>query len=483
MYCQLETLRHCLPPSVRSSLDELPETLDETYERVLRDINKTNRDHAHRLLQCLTVAIRPLRVEELAEVMSVDFDAAQRDGIPKLNPDWRWEDQHQAVLSTCSSLIITVDDGGFQVVQFSHFSVKEFLTSERLASSSGDISRYHVHLKPAHTILAQACLGVLLDLDDQVNQFNVKDLPLVEYAAQHWVDHAQFENVSSSIQAAMEYFFDAGKPHWAAWLRVYNMDTSWLYFGHSSGTDGGPLYYAALCGFYNLVEHLVAEHPQDINAKGGRNKTPMVAALYGEHFQVAELLHQHGADIDERDNEKCTSLHIASMEGLVDVTQWLLGHGANVNVQQDELWTPLHLATINGHLEVAQMLLEHKADIHTRNGDGRVALHLASGPYTTRDQLEITQLLLCHGAYTNVLDDTGSTPLHESLSNSTSSRTTFKPSAAVIRLLLKHGANMDVENNEGKTPLQIASEEGYHEILELLLEHGAKNTQYGYGSM
>jgi phosphate uptake regulator len=56
-------------------LEELPETLDETYERVLREINKANREHARRLLQCLTVALRPLRVEELAEVLAIDFDA------------------------------------------------------------------------------------------------------------------------------------------------------------------------------------------------------------------------------------------------------------------------------------------------------------------------------------------------------------------------------------------------------------------------
>src|SRR5712691_5712974 len=136
VYCQLETLRHCLPPSVRGVLDELPETLDETYERVLRDINKANREHAHRLLHCLTVAMRPLRVEELAEVLVVDFVVAQQGGIAKLNPDWRWADQHQAVLSTCSSLITIVDDEDSRVVQFSHFSVREYLTSDRLAQSS-----------------------------------------------------------------------------------------------------------------------------------------------------------------------------------------------------------------------------------------------------------------------------------------------------------------------------------------------------------
>ena len=103
----METLRHCLPSSVARTLDELPESLDETYERVLRDIKKPNMGHALRLLQCLVVANRPLFVGELAEVLAVDFD--DPDGIPKLNTSWRWEDQEQALLSSCSSLIATVD--------------------------------------------------------------------------------------------------------------------------------------------------------------------------------------------------------------------------------------------------------------------------------------------------------------------------------------------------------------------------------------
>src|SRR5579863_2061401 len=139
-------LRHCLPSSVRRTLGELPESLDETYERVLREIKKPNRDHALRLLQCLVVATRPLRIEELAEALAVDFDV--EDGIPTLNTSWRWEDQEQALLSSWSSLISIVhgngsddevdeDDEGSEddesndhnhdnarVVQFSHLSVK-----------------------------------------------------------------------------------------------------------------------------------------------------------------------------------------------------------------------------------------------------------------------------------------------------------------------------------------------------------------------
>jgi len=125
------------------------------------DIKKANRGHAYRMLQCLTVAIRPLSVPELAELLTFDFDAA-KGGIPELNSNWRWEDHEQAVLSTCSNLITIVPAGDSQVVQFSHFSVKEFLISDRLATSTGDISRYHIVPEDANTILARACLGVLL---------------------------------------------------------------------------------------------------------------------------------------------------------------------------------------------------------------------------------------------------------------------------------------------------------------------------------
>ncbi|KAH9173577.1 hypothetical protein EDB89DRAFT_706276 [Lactarius sanguifluus] len=111
VFCQLEILRHCFPSSVLNILEQLPESLDETYERILKEINRANREHAYRLLQCLTVAVRPLRVEELAEVLAVDFSAR---GCPKLNADWRWEDNEEAVLSACSSLVAVVMDGDSQ---------------------------------------------------------------------------------------------------------------------------------------------------------------------------------------------------------------------------------------------------------------------------------------------------------------------------------------------------------------------------------
>jgi hypothetical protein len=133
---------------------------------MLRGINKAQQNDAYRVLQCLAVAVRPLRVEELAELLAFDFQASSLVGIPTLKEDWRWDNKEEAVLSTCSSLIGVVRSGDSRVVQFSHFSVKEYLTSPRLSRLQGDVSRFHIDLMPAHTIMTQACLSTLLSLDE-----------------------------------------------------------------------------------------------------------------------------------------------------------------------------------------------------------------------------------------------------------------------------------------------------------------------------
>ena len=134
VFCQLETLRHSFPVAIRHTLNNLPKTLDETYEQILLGIAEAKRDSALCLLQSLTVAIRPLRVEELAEVLALQFVPGQS---PEYRADWRPVDSHEAVLTACASLVTVVAQvDGSQVVQFSHFSVKEFLTSDRLDRKS-----------------------------------------------------------------------------------------------------------------------------------------------------------------------------------------------------------------------------------------------------------------------------------------------------------------------------------------------------------
>ncbi len=404
MFCQLELLRHCFPPSVRRILEELPDSLDETYERILREIRKPNQGHAHRLLQCLVVAVRPLRVEELAEVLAFDFNTG---GMPKLNPGWRWEDQEEAVMSACSSLVTIVKDGDSRVVQFSHFSVKEFLTADRLAEPIRDVSQYHIRLDAAHTILVQACLGVLLRLDDRFDLDIIKSFPLALYAAEYWPTHARVENVSSRIKDGMECLFDADKPHFATWLWIYNEDV-----GRSLSTmrpeepEAVPLYYAAMLGFRDLAEHLIGGHPEHVNARGGAEVTPMHVAATAGHASILSLLFDHGADMDSRGIYSGTPLHRASRKGKLEASQCLLDRGADLNSRDRYNSTPLADAALNGHAGVARMLVERGALIDSRNMFGKTPLHWAVLKGTT----QVVRLLLERGADVNTRDELGGTP-------------------------------------------------------------------------
>jgi len=388
-------------------------------------------------MQCLVAAVRPLHVEELAEVLAVDFDSG---GTPMLNPGWRWSDQQEAVLSACSSLVMIVKDGDSdsRIVQFSHFSVKEFLLSNRLAESTKDVSRYHIQLEPAHTILAQACLGVLLRLDDNVDRNSIEGFPLARYAAQYWVKHAQFENVSSRIENGMDCLFDADKPHFATWLWIYNEDRSWdpLPSMKPPEPKAVPLYHAALHGFRDLVERLLAKHPEHVNANGGLH-TPLFASAFRRHLDVFSLLIDHLPDVDIRTDFSYTALHLAAWRGYHEVGQRLLGCGADVNARCDTGWTPLHLAALRGQLEFARMLLKHKAEIDVSSEDGESPLHLAGN---------------------GVLETGGR--------------------VGVVRLLLEQGADPNLRDSSGLTPSECVSDgEGKEEILQLLSEYGAKSVK------
>jgi hypothetical protein len=331
-------------------------------------------------------------------------------------------------------------------VQFSHFSVKEYLTSARLAISCGDALQYHIALEPAHTILAQACMSALLRSDDRVDQNGIETSQLARYAAEHWVFHAKYENVSSHLRKAMEYLFDLDKPYFAAWQELHDIDTvpvggsTFYWFAPISKLDAVPLYYAALCGFQDLVGHLLRKYPQHVDIDGGYYVTPLVAALAGEHFQTAEIL---------RDN------------------------GAHPNIKGHMDGSPLHSAAYYGHLQMVQVLLEHKADVNARTDTGETPLHFLFHDFfvNTHTPSQVSRLhnvsrfLLEHGADVNARSDDLSTPLHVAAQAGT---------VEVVRVLLEHGASVGAEDEYGRTPFQLAYLKGHSDIIELLSEHGAE---------
>jgi ankyrin repeat protein len=472
VFCQLEMLRLCQRSRVRHLINELPDSLDETYERVLKGIHKTNQGHVQRLLQCVAMAFRPLRVDELAAILAFDPDANESEGseVPTLGVVFT-EDQEQELLATCPSLITIVDSlvdsCRSRVVQFSHFSVKEFLTSDRLATSSEDISRYHIIPDTAHTTLSQASLRVLLCVDDRVDKLKAKSIPLAEYAAEHWISHTQAEVVSSRVMGAMKILFDSDKPHFAAWVRIWDIDNlSWY---RPNEKAGGPLYYSALCGFYDLVEHLVKRHPQNINAFGGRYDCPLAAALHGGHIRVAEFLFQHGANVNFQGTQEATPLHVAAAwptNVAVDAVDFLLKRGADVDARRADLSTPLHMAPNNiiqntqrdyaGRPSLVRRLLEYGADVNSRDVTGTSPFLAAlDRPWN----LDVAWVLVDHDVDVNVANIIDQTPLH------------LVHDSKLGRLLVERGADVNAPDKSQRTPLHQASSRLLLELVQVLLDH------------
>jgi ankyrin repeat protein len=543
VFCQLEVLRQCFPSRVRSVLAELPESLDDTYERILLQIPKSNRVYAHRLLQCLVVAVRPLSVEELAEVLAIDFSA--EGGTPMADEKLRWEDKEQAVLLACSTLIAVVDDAFDDVVddafgrrdvvddwssrrvQFSHFSVKEFLTSDRLAASTMDDLRYHhIRLVSAHTIMAQACLGVLLRLDNTMDKQTIKSYPLARYSGKHFGDHVEFENVLSHVTDGVDDLLDPDKPHFEPWL--------WLQIGdwvphlwhtaskifHSPPRTPAipvypprvvPLYYVVAFGPLCLAHRLILKHPEDLHVRDNKGYIPLQIAVLAGKEAISQLLIEYSADLDIQDIEGRTLLHMAAYKGLFKVAQMLLQHDGvvkmHVNARNKNGQTALHLASEYHYPRIVALLLKVGLDVDAQDNDDMTPLLLASGLDTSHDArcTASARVLLEDGGSIGVQHKNRQT-LHIASQHHLSGgvtlllksgpdaderdhdnmRTFYFPaprrftfnysdprSTAAAQVLLEHGASVHVRNKNGQTPLHLASQCHHSSIVALLLKFGA----------
>jgi ankyrin repeat protein len=432
VYCQLDYLGKCLPGRIQRAMEELPATLDETYERTLRDIDETNWEFSRRLFQCVAVAARPLHVEELAEFLAFDFSAGP---IPKFRDGWRLEDPLEAVVSTCSTLLALVKVENSKVIQFSHFSVREFMTSTRFADKHDTIShRYHISTTPAHTLVARTCLGILLHFPNGITRDSLTEFPLAEYAAEHWFEHARFEGVSQEAEEGMKQLFDASKPHFATWLWI--SDPIWRRNPRRRAERpllprGTPLHYAAFCGLHTIVKSLSVQHPEHLHSRAVYDKsTPLHLASGRGYLAIARVLVEHGVAVTARDGSGQTALHCASNSGGIDLVQFLVEHGADVTTRSYYASTPLHLASVNGHIDVAQFLVEHGADTKAQNKSMGTPLHWVS----------------CNGDLN------------------------------FSRFLVEHGADVMSRSNDGETPLHLASLYGYLDLARFLIEHGADAT-------
>lgn len=471
----------------------MPETLDETYERILLRLPEENWEHTYHAFHCLMVATRPLTIEELALILAVDFIA---EVTPKYEEIWRSEEPEDNLVTVCNTFLSFVNVDGSRIAQWAHYSVKEFLASERIAKKVMKVARYRLVEEDAHATVAQMSLAVLLHMDESIDRNAVKEIPMIEYASQNLAHHARFGDVANRVRGGLERLFDPDRPHLAAWVWLHDIDNFWgesTIAAHPRRLDVAPLYYAAQAGFRDIAEHLLTTHPQYLNALGSRYGTPLIAALENNHLETAWLLLNRGANTSVKEGFYGPPLIVAAKRGQLDVVQFLLERGEDVNVWDSYAGTSLHLASGLGHLEmvhlllrfgaevnihggcygkplqvmsapgtlgVAQLLYERNVDMNTQGGFHGTPLHAASAD----GHVEIARLLLELGADVNARALNSETPLHAA------SRLGHP---GVVRLLLGYGADAGVEGGPGGTPMTAALEKGHFEVVRVLSEHGS----------
>ena len=383
--CQLDALRKCLSRSMlKKSLATLPSTLDETYERILCAIDEDYYEYAVRILQWLAFSQRPLLIEEVSEVVAIETGRN-----PAFDHDEALEDPLD-VLNICSSLVTlaTADEydqrvllePNAKVFLLAHFSVKEYLVSERCCQ--GRAALYSMQSTASNEFIAKSCLAYLLQFGnpDPSSLEHVEKFKLVEYAAEFWIAHVQAtQEMSNALIGLIMQFFSTGNGAYLNWIRIFNPDSPWLRSSGKRGWNSIPppqLYYPSLYGLTEIVELLIIDKGADVNARGGPFGNALQAASLRGYEKIVDVLLNNGADVNAQGGDFGNALQAASFEGHEKIVKLLLDNGANANAQGGRYGNALEAASFSGHEEIVNLLLDNGADVSAVRGarsapDGR----------------------------------------------------------------------------------------------------------------
>lgn len=469
---------------LRKALRSLPNTLDETYDRILLKVSEENHSLAIRLLRWLAFSARLLTLEEMAEILSID----DGDEIPRFDSDQRLRDPRD-ILDICSTLVtVFSDDKSDSWLRLAHLSVKEYLISER--TQVGAASRYYLSNELANAAISRACLAYLLHFDEEDSLIlcTPESLSLGQYAAEFWILHAQAHGqliAQESFQKLIISLFRPGSVQHRHWILLHDIDNLHLkqrryppYIENTSDKEAArlhlrvliryigtqarrseispsPLYYAILMGLESVTHHLIAStYGKLINTFGGRFGTPLVAASAAGHAGIVQLLLDNGAG---GGRQQGNALIVAAAYGHKHVVQLLLDQEVDVNLVGGHDYCALIVVSSEGHLNLVHFLLEKGADVRSCTPRGKDAMIGAA----ISGHEDIVRLLLERGADIN--QRWGNVTALLGAANSGHEN--------IVRLLLERGA--DINQRRGNfNALGVACHRGYENIARLVLEHG-----------
>ncbi|HEY4363785.1 MAG TPA: ankyrin repeat domain-containing protein [Bryobacteraceae bacterium] len=247
--------------------------------------------------------------------------------------------------------------------------------------------------------------------------------------------------------------------------------------------------------------------------KDGGALTPMVYAVRANDLESVKALLAAGADVNQTTGYGWSPLLVATQNRYYQMGAYLLDHGADVNLANKGGWTPLYLATDNrniesgdypvrkgdmDHLEFIKILLNKGANVNARMKDSTETRTVFTNQWLDENgataflrasqsgDIALMKLLLAHGADPKIETTLHVTALQvaagigwvEGITYEWSKEQTIE----AVKLLLDLGLDPNAQADTGRVALHGAAHKGSTEVVQILVDHGAKLNVRDYGN-
>jgi uncharacterized protein len=247
--------------------------------------------------------------------------------------------------------------------------------------------------------------------------------------------------------------------------------------------------------------------------KDGGALTPLVYAVRANDLDSVKVLLTAGADVNQVTGYGWSPLLVATQNRYYRLGAYLIDHGADVNLANQGGWTPLYLATDNrniesgdypvrkgdmDHLDFIQLLLDKGANVNARMKDSTETRTVFTNqwldengatPFLRASQsgdLVLMKLLLAHGADPKIDTVLHVTALQVAAGIGWVEGITYEwsPEATLeaVKMLLDLGLEVNAQADTGRTALHGAAHKGRTDVIQVLVDHGAKLDVRDYGN-
>jgi hypothetical protein len=365
---------------ISGALKRLPEGLDAIYERALLKLKP--REKAVVCLTWIAFARRPLSLARLAEAVGLSLlDDPPSLTDEELSESRIIEDLLPARLLPPGLVVVKEAKNSRKFVFFSHFSVKEYLVSDRIKSSQA--SEFALDEQVAHIQIAQACLRYHLYICKKKAQSKITEAMLRKYrfwlyAAKFGLGHVEAVARDQWPPSLYRRLEDVFEHRGVAFRNLVGLQGR-LIFGTdpSSYRFPSPLYITSWLGHVQLLKFLLESSTAHIDSLGGYYGTALNLACARGDRSVMEILLDAGASPYVGNKEVRCALQPLVRRSAKSAIKKLLGLPGMLERCAELDYFPLVDAVrING-VHLMELLLRHGADVNACGKDGRSAYKIA----------------------------------------------------------------------------------------------------------